>query len=217
MAISFILIGFAGIVVSTWFVSKHLSKGRTPSMMGEGMMDRTQMKGMMRSMMPGLVPPGIKPENLPEPESQGAKLLARYCTQCHDLPSPFMHSAGEWPATAGRMFARMEMMAGMQGMMMDIDNPSTSERETVLGYLQKHSLKSITQDELPLPGSHDASVFTEKCSRCHALPNPKLHTAGEWPGVVDRMQANMRSMGKTIITENEKKTIVGYLTGHARK
>lgn len=214
LAIAFILIGFTGIIVATWFAGKHMFGDRVQPMMG--MMDRTQMKGMMRSMMPGLVPPGIKPENLPEPESRGARLLSRYCSQCHDLPSPFMHSAGEWPATADRMFSRMEMMAGMQGMM-DIDSPSAGEREAILGYLQKHSMQSITPDKLPLPGSHGASLFSEKCTRCHALPNPNLHTVEEWPGVVERMQANMRSMGKTIISEDEKKAIAGYLASQARR
>lgn len=186
--------------------------------MGKGMMNKGQMKDMMKSMMPGMLPPGIKPENLPEPDSRGAKLLIRYCAQCHDLPSPFMHGGEEWPVIAGRMFARMSMMSGVQGMsMMDIENPSAEEKETIVSYLKNHAMKSIPPNELPASGSESAVLFRERCSQCHSLPNPKLHTAEEWPGVVERMQANMKSMGRTVITGNEKKTISGYLTNHARK
>ena len=111
LAIVFIVTGVLGVSVSTWFAGKRMTEYRTAPMMdmmmGKGMMNKGQMKDMMKSMMPGMLPPGIKPENLLEPDSLGAKLLIRYCAQCHDLPSPFMHSGEEWPVIAGRMFARM--------------------------------------------------------------------------------------------------------------
>lgn len=47
---------------------------------------------MMQDMMSGRLPPGIEPEDLPETDSTGAKLIVRYCTQCHNLPSPSMHT-----------------------------------------------------------------------------------------------------------------------------
>ena len=222
LAIVFLVTGILGISVSTWFAGRRMTDDRTvpmmDMMMGKGMMNKGQMKDMMKSMMPGMLPPGVKPENLPEPDSRGAKLLIRYCGQCHDLPSPFMHGGEEWPAIAGRMFARMSMMSGMQGMsMMDIENPSAQEKETIISYLIKHSMRSISPNELPAPGSEGAVLFRERCSQCHSLPNPKLHSAEEWPGVVERMQANMKSMGRTVITENEKKTIAGFLVNQGRK
>lgn len=221
MAISFILIGINGIIVSTWFVGKHMSTDRAfpmmDMMMGEGMMNQQQMKDMMRRMMPGMLPPGIKPESLPERNSQGAKLLIRYCTQCHDLPSPYMHAAEEWPIITRRMFARMSMMSGMQGMgMMNIENPSVEEQQAIVEYLEAHSLKSIAPMEIPDSGSEGAILFKDKCSQCHFLPEPKFHTVKEWPAVVERMQGNMRSMGKTVIADNEKKSITNYLINHAR-
>lgn len=30
-------------------------------------------------------------------------------------------------------------------------------------------------------------LFTEKCHECHAQPNPKDHTAQEWPKLLDKM------------------------------
>jgi len=222
LAIVFILTGAFGLTVSTWFAGKQTTRDRAipmmDMMMGKGMMNKGQMKDMMKGMMPGMLPPGIKPENLPEPNSRGAKLLIRYCTQCHDLPSPFMHSGEQWPVTAGRMFARISMMSGMQGMsMMAIESPLAEEKETIVGYLKKHSMTSISPNELPDPGSESAVLFRERCSQCHALPTPKLHTAKEWPLVVERMRGNMESMRRTVFTENEKKEIVGYLINQARK
>lgn len=220
LALVFIVTGVLGVAASMWFAGRCTTVKRTAPMMdmmmGKGMMNRGEMKDMMKTMMPGMLPPGIRPENLPEPDSRGARLLIRYCTQCHDLPNPFMHSGVEWPVTAGRMFARISMMSGMQGMM-DIESPSVEEKETIIGYLKKHSMKSISPDELLAPNSEGAVLFSERCSQCHSLPNPNLHTAEEWPAVVGRMQVNMKSMGRTVITEDEKKIIVGYLVNNARK
>jgi cytochrome c5 len=177
------------------------------------MMNRDQMKDMMQRMMPGMLPPAIKPEDLPDPNSLGAKLLVRYCTQCHGLPSPKMHSAEDWPLATNRMFARMSMMSGM----MDIENPSLEERQAIVAYLKANVLKSISPSGLPAPESKGALLFKDTCSQCHSIPDPKLHTAQEWPKVVERMTSNMQAMGRRVITEDEKKEILSYLTAYSRK
>lgn len=105
------------------------------------MTDRQHMKEMMKGMMGALLPPGIHPENLPDPQSAGAQLLARYCTQCHELPGPGMHTADQWPSVVDRMNQRMRMMSGrgMMGMMHDIKAPSDNELQTLVRYLQTHA------------------------------------------------------------------------------
>ncbi|MDA8421993.1 MAG: c-type cytochrome [Nitrospiraceae bacterium] len=180
-----------------------------------GMMGRGGMKEMMQRMMPDMLPLGITPEDLPLPDSPGAKLLVRYCTQCHNLPSPAMHTAEQWPGVTSRMFSRMSMMSAMIGMM-NVELPSSEEQQAIVSYLKTNAMKSLSPSELPAPGSQGAVLFKETCSQCHPLPDPKLHTADEWPKVVDRMQSNMRSMGKKIITDNEKTEVVGYLTRYGR-
>ena len=183
-------------------------------MMGRGMMDREQMRDMMQRMMPGMLPPpGIKPENLPNPESRGAKLLDRYCAQCHYLPNPAMHTAEEWPQIAGRMFSRMSMMSGMMG----VENPASEERREIIAYLKAHSMRSISPGSLPSPESRGALLFKEICSQCHSLPDPKLHTAEEWRAVVERMRNNMKIMGRRVATEEEKREIVDYLARNSKK
>ncbi len=117
-----------------------------PGMMGNGrhmngmMGNSAKMKEMMQQNMANqLPPPGLKQEHLPESDSFGAKLLVRYCTQCHDLPAPGLHALDEWPAVVERMNKRMQTM-GNQGMMQDIRSPSASELQSILSYLQKHAL-----------------------------------------------------------------------------
>ena len=101
--------------------------------------------------------------------------------------------------------------------MMWMKAPSVEEQEVIVDYLKAHSLKPITPGALPSLESPEAISFKNVCSQCHALPDPKLHTAGEWTNVVERMRINMRVMGKPVITDQEKNEIVGYLAQHARQ
>ena len=198
--------------------------GMIQMMMGGDMMDQGQMKEMMQEMMSGRLPPSIKPEALPNPGNPGAKLLNSYCTQCHDLPSPLMHTAEEWPAVEVRMFSRMQMMGSMQGMMggrmmrgmMDIRVPSKEEESAILSYLQKHALKPATVETLGPLDTPGLSLFRRTCSQCHALPDPKLHTPDKWADIVNRMQKNMEIMGKPVITNQEGDKIAGYLRNLSR-
>jgi cytochrome c5 len=171
------------------------------------------MMQMMQGMMGGRLPPGIESENLPDPDSSGAKLLARYCTQCHNLPSPGMHTQEEWPTVTQRMFHRMSIISGMMG----IEAPSVDEQEAIVAYLKTHSLKPMIHGILPSPESPEAISFKNTCSQCHALPDPKLHTADEWPNVVERMRTNMQNMGRRVITDQEMNEIVSYLATRARQ
>ncbi len=221
IAVALIVFGVTGVIVRVASVEGQTgesSSGRKPSggMMGGGMMDREGMKEMMQRMMPDMLPPGIKPEALPEPDSRGAKLLSRYCTQCHNLPSPAMHSAVEWPVITDRMFSRMSMMSGMMGMM-NVENPSSEEQQIIVAYLRVHSMRTILPGALPAPESRGAVLFRDECSQCHALPDPQLHTAVEWPKVLERMRRNMESMKKKVISEQDRRMIEEYLKSHARK
>ena len=81
---------------------------------------------------------------LPEPKSQGAKLVNRYCTQCHALPNPKLHSAEGWLLTVERMNARMQLMSQNGN---EVVVPSKSELETLTAYVRKHSIYT-GQEEL---------------------------------------------------------------------
>lgn len=210
-----ISITFISVLIPGIFVTNRVGHSQQECC---GMMNQNHME-MMQEMMGGRLPPGIEPEDLPDSESKGAKLLVRYCTQCHNLPSPAMHTSAEWPDVSQRMFTRLTMMSGMREEwmgMMRMKAPSIEEQEIIVNYLKAHSLKPIGPSEIPLPESAGAISFKNTCSQCHALPDPKLHNAQEWPGVVERMRVNMQIMDKPVITEAEKEKIVSYLSKYAK-
>ena len=43
---------------------------------------------------------------LPEPDSVGAKLLKKYCANCHGVPQPAIHKKNEWRNVVYRMNTR---------------------------------------------------------------------------------------------------------------
>ncbi len=215
-----IALGVVGMITTGWFSAYGDPSGWASAMMGGGMMgggmmNESPMRGMMNQMMPDLVPPGLSPEDLPDPKSEGAQLLTYYCTQCHNLPSPSMHAAEEWPAIADRMFRRM--LRTSRGMMMSVEMPNPEEQRIIVGYLESHGMKSISPHILPSPETKGAVFFREFCSQCHALPDPKGRTSDEWPAVVQKMRGYMQSMDKRVITREQEKEIVGYLERNAKE
>jgi hypothetical protein len=98
------LTGFLGIFITTPLLS--LARNYTDQ---DDLLNRVQMmdgQGMHRGKMhgmSGILPPGTTPERLPDPDNPGAKLLSHYCSQCHNLPSPTMHTALEWQSVLTRM------------------------------------------------------------------------------------------------------------------
>lgn len=184
----------------------------TPQMMGGGMGSRGGMQGMMKDD----VPPGVKPQDLPAPNSKGAKLTVRYCMQCHNLASPSMHTAKEWKVVAGQMFRRMSSASTMGMMRMSVYVPSTEQQDEILDYLEAHALKPISHSALGSPTSAGAVAFRSSCAQCHALPNPELHSPAGWPAVVRKMQSYAKQMHKKEISDQQAKEIEDYLASQAK-
>jgi cytochrome c2 len=220
IAVILIGLGIMGIIATSWF-DHHWSSLGGPSpvtgRMKEGMMGQNSMREMMHRMMPDYLPPGIETQDLPDPESEGASLLVQYCSECHNLPSPSMHSVGEWPVVAERMFYRMSRMSGTGMGMMIIEEPSPGEQQIIVAYLQNHSLKSISPESVPSPESEGAALFKDRCSQCHSLPDPSLHKADEWASTVKKMRTYIQTMRKKGVTDEEEKRIVGYLKTYAKQ
>ncbi len=181
-------------------------------MMGPGMMG----SGMMGPGMMGTFPPGIDPALLPELHSEGAHLLQVFCTQCHGLPGPGMHTAEDWPAVVKRMNMRMQMMGRMGMMTGRIEAPSERELDVILDYLQRHAQRPIGPELQGALETKAGRAFQSICSQCHALPDPKQHTAQEWPAVVDRMKGHETTLGKSVPGETETRAIIGFLRQYAR-
>jgi len=49
--------------------------------------------------------------------------------------------------------------------------------------------------KLPEPQSEGARLTMQYCVQCHNLPNPAMHNAARWPGVVERMVYRMEGKG----------------------
>jgi cytochrome c5 len=152
----------------------------------------------------GLPPPDYAASSLPDSGSAGAKALVAYCAQCHALPAPAMHSATDWPAVVRRMWLRMEWLPPTLG----VQVPALADRLAILQYLTANALR-VSAATLP-PGNGRES-FVNVCSRCHALPDPRNHSAQDWPAVFQRMLTNMQRMGVTPPGNVEGTDILVYL------
>jgi hypothetical protein len=81
---------------------------------------------------------------------------------------------------------------------------------------------------LPEPGSPGARLAQRYCVQCHNLPNPAMHHAAKWPGIVERMVLRMQGRGNLgeLMAEmmagvrapsaEESRTLVAYLRKHAQ-
>ena len=153
-------------------------------------------------MLERILPPTFAPAQLPEPASQGARLTVRYCVQCHNLANPAMHDAGKWPGIVERMVLRMEGRGNlgtlMSEMMAGVKAPDEEETLTVVAYLRKHAQTPLDPKLYPEVNRASGEAFRLACNQCHVLPDPKRHTAAEWPKVVARMRENMEWMNRVV-------------------
>jgi len=156
-----------------------------------------------------LPPPGINPGDLAEPESPGAHAVVQFCAQCHSLPSPAMHSATDWPRVLRRMWLRMDRLPDSLG----IRTADEGERGTLLRYLMTNALQ-VSGAELPKGAGREE--FAVICSRCHALPDIKIHSSGDWPSVFLRMERNMERMNVSRPNAEQTGKILLYLQEVAR-
>lgn len=157
-----------------------------------------------------LPPPGVTAADLPEPNSKAAQFIGQYCAQCHNLPTPAMHSATDWPSIVRRMWLRMEWLPPTLG----VKVPTMAERFAMLDYVTANALKVSAANLPPGPGRE---TFQLVCSRCHALPDPRVHSPADWPAVFSRMQQNMERMKVAPLTRSETSDILLYLQSTGRQ
>jgi hypothetical protein len=158
-------------------------------------------------MLERLLPPTFAPSQLPQPQSRGARLTLGYCVQCHNLANPAMHHAEKWPGIVERMVLRMEGRGNlgtlMSEMMAGVKAPDAEEKAAIVAYLQRHAQTPLDPARYPELGTPAGEAFRLACNQCHVLPDPKRHTAREWPQVVARMQKNMEWMNRVVGSKRE--------------
>jgi hypothetical protein len=153
-------------------------------------------------MLERILPPAIEPAQLPEPQSQGARLTLRYCVQCHNLPNPAMHHAAKWPKVVHRMVERMRGRGNMGRLMADlmagVEAPDDAEVARLLAYLQRYAQAPLDPKVVPEAFLPEGEPFRLACKQCHVLPDPRRYTAAQWPAVVARMERNMSWMNRVV-------------------
>jgi mono/diheme cytochrome c family protein len=163
------------------------------------------------AMLERILPPTFEPHQLPERRSRGARLVVQYCVQCHNLPSPAMHHAAKWPAIFERMVVRMRGKGNlgdlMQDMMAGVEAPTAAEAEILLAYLQRYSQRPLDPRRYPAVNRPEGQSFKLACQQCHVLPDPRRHTASEWPAVVARMEKNMEWMNRVVGNQHDPREI----------
>ena len=179
-------------------------------------------------MLERILPPTFELRQLPERRSRGARLVVRYCVQCHNLPNPAMHQAAKWPAIFERMVVRMRGKGNlgelMQDMMAGVEAPSVDEATVLLAYLQKHGQRPLDPKKYPAVNLPEGQSFKLACQQCHVLPDPQRHKASEWPAVVARMEKNMERMNRVVGNQPDPRDIQlkveeinAFLVKYARK
>ncbi|MFH1816052.1 MAG: hypothetical protein ABIF28_18065 [Pseudomonadota bacterium] len=172
-----------------------------------------------------ILPPSMTAAALPEPDSPAATLMARYCVQCHHLPSPAMHHPDKWPKIVGRMVVRMRGSGNrgalMKHMMGGGGAPDEEEVHMLTGYLRRNAQKPIDVARYPDLDTRGRS-FRDACDQCHVLPEPSSRPAREWRRVVQRMEDNMSWMNRIVGSTPQRgepllrrQDILGYLESKA--
>jgi len=160
-------------------------------------------KGIKRVVIPG----GLTADQLPDPQSKGAALLASYCGQCHNLPSPKMHSTGDWPMRFEKMMDHAMLMAGTSP---DVRIPVDKEKKELVSYLEKNGFRGLPANSL-LRGEPQAFNVMWFCSVCHAMPDPDQFPAKEWGKIVDRMNSYRKKQGREEMSNSDRKEVINFL------
>ena len=161
-----------------------------------------------------VIPKGMNPDDLPNADSRGATLLTLYCMQCHDLPTPAMHTASEWPDIVSRMQGYLK--ANLGGMLSRAMMPPKKDWMTLANYLNENAQTPIHVADFTDINTAEAKAFLSACSQCHQAPAPESHTQSEWPRVVLRMQANSLSAKRQAPDPQTRSQIISFLQRHSK-
>ncbi len=161
-------------------------------------------KNIKRIVIPSF---GLTADQLPDPQSKGAVLFASYCSQCHNLPSPKMHSTGDWPVRFGKMMDHALLMAGTSP---GIKTPADKEKEEIVSYLVKNGFRELPANS-PIRGEPQAFNVLWFCSVCHAVPDPDQFPAKEWGKIVDRMNGYRKKQGREEMSNADRKAVINFL------
>ncbi|MEW5787310.1 MAG: hypothetical protein AB1899_05605 [Pseudomonadota bacterium] len=158
-----------------------------------------------------IMPPDMAASQLPEPSSQGALVLQRYCTQCHYLTGPGRHTREEWPDVLRRMDALMGISHFYRGLLGPVAMPDAEEKAALRDYLDHHALKALAPPAPGMPPSGAERAWRAICGGCHAAPDPRAYPEAAWPALLARMEARRGAMARQPLTGAQKAAVEDYL------
>lgn len=187
----------AAIAACLWItqISSGLALAASEAPSNATTMGTNPTRDMMLSVMGGVLPPGVPAGQLPNPESEGARILQKYCVQCHELPSPALHAPAEWPGVISRMQDRIIRMSDSERATIKVTALNTAEITGLLRYMKQFGFQIMDEARYPDIDTDIGKAFRHVCSQCHALPDPAIHTSTQWSEVVQRMRRNMNTLG----------------------
>jgi hypothetical protein len=118
-----------------------------------------------------------------------------------------MHSSTDWPGVLRRMWLRMDRLPAN----LELQVPDEGSRQEMVSYLLANALQ-VSTNLASGPGQQE---FAKICSRCHALPDPRIHSSKDWLAVFLRMERNMERMKVSPATKVETEKILTYLQNTA--
>lgn len=65
--------------------------------------------------------------------------------------------------------------------------------------------------------SVDYHRFMHRCGACHTAPDPSLHTATEWPDVIQRMKATMRKAGLLPMDTSDESAVLDFVLRRSKR
>ena len=154
-----------------------------------------------------VLPFGLSADQLPDAKSKGAELYATYCSQCHNLPSPKMHSANDWPMRFEKMMDHATQMAGASP---GVKTPAKKEKKEIVSYLQKNGFRGLPANS-PILREPQAFNLLWFCSVCHAVPDPKQFPPEQWDKIVDRMNGYRKTQGREEMSSNDREMVIHIL------
>ena len=164
---------------------------------------------LLASAKVALPPAGLTLSDLPNSSTPGAAAVQKYCTMCHELPTPRAHSATDWPRVLRRMWLRM----GLVDSGLIVPTPTDTERFAMLQYVIDNALQ-VSDATLPdLPGR---PKYKSTCSRCHELPDPAQHSPADWATTIRRMSGHMEDLLRQPLSREDYVTITEYLRAVSR-
>jgi hypothetical protein len=111
----------------------------------------------------------------------------------------------------------------MADMMAGVSVPTAEEARVLVAYLKNYAQAPLDPKKIPEIDTPAAEAFRIACQQCHVLPDPRRHTAREWPAVVARMERNMDWMNRIVGSKPVKgepqlrvEDINAFLAKHAR-